>query len=147
MNREAEDQSALPLEVVTAIVRMLRGAVAESSSASSGRLSLTEFRMLKRLTGRFQRARELAADLDISSATVSAAVENLVSRGYVWRQERGGDRRSVPLAVTAEGLVVFESARQRQHQALRALIEELQPAERRALMLALRGLARVLDLN
>jgi len=131
------------LEVVTAVVRLLRQAAAGPASGTDG-LSLTDLRLLKRLTQRLRLARELAAELDVTPATVSAAVDALVRRGLVERHDPGDDRRAVPLGATATGRMVLEAARQRQHQALSGILEQLRPVERRALAIALPGLARVL---
>ena len=128
------------LEVVSSVVRLLR----QAAGGRAEDLSLTQFRLLKRLAHNVRLATELADDLDVTSATISAAVDGLVRRGLVERRVSARDRRSVPLAATAQGLEALDAARHRQHQALSAIVERLRPTERRALQVALGGLARVL---
>jgi DNA-binding MarR family transcriptional regulator len=147
MARESESavpDSAQAIEVVTAVVRLLRQANTAPSVSAQGGLSLTDFRLLKRIAQRARLASELAAEMDLTPATVSAAVDGLARRGLVRRNDSGGDRRAVPLTATPEGCAVLEAARDRQHEALAALIDRLRPAERRALAVALDGLERVL---
>ncbi len=134
------------LEVVTGVVRLLRGAAA-GPAATGGRLSLTEFRLLKRLGQGVRLASELAAELEVTAPTVSAAVDALVRRGLVERCAPTGDRRAVPLAATPAGLEALAAARLVQQQALTALLDQLSPHERRALQVALPALARALEVQ
>ena len=132
------------LEVVTGVVRLLRAAAAGPHSPGGG-LSLTEFRLLKRLGQGVRLARELAAELDVTAPTVSAAVDALVRRGLVARCAPAGDRRAVPLAATPAGLEALAAARLVQQRALATLSDQLSPRERRALQVVLPALARALE--
>ena len=134
------------LEVVTAVVRLLRHAAAGSPWGSQG-VSLTEFRILKRLARRVLMASDLAAELDVTTATISAAVDALVRRGLVARDEPGADRRAVPLRITEAGTTMLQAAFDRQQSALVAITERLRPGERRALSVAVNGLVRALALD
>ncbi len=142
---ETSRDTAEVLEVVASVVRLLREAAAGPASEGEG-VSLTEFRLLKRLSTKVWLARELAADLDVTSATISTAVDGLVRRGLVERRASAGDRRAVPLAATPQGQAVIEAAQRRQYRALAGLLERLRPTERRALRVAVRALADVLDI-
>jgi DNA-binding MarR family transcriptional regulator len=141
--RERTQATAQALEVVSSVVRLLREA-AQGATPEAGGVSLTEFRLLKRLAAGVRLTRELAADLDMTAATISAAIDGLVRRGLVERLAPAGDRRAVPLVATEAGRVVWQAALQRQHEALAAVVEELSPAQRRGLQVALRGLTRAL---
>lgn len=137
------EETGQALEVVTAVVRLLRQAAASAPSRSD-RLSLTEFRVLKRLRRGLRLASDLAASLDVTPATISSVVEALVRRGLVQRQDSQADRRAVPLALTDPGGQVLSAAYQRQHDALARVVSGLRPGERRALGLSLAALSRVL---
>lgn len=113
------------LEVVTVMVRLLRRAAAQRDG-----LSLTEFRVLKRLGNGFRLVRDLAEDLDVAAPTVSSVVESLTRRGLVHRRDPEEDRREVPLAITAEGLEALENARERQVAALDGVLAQLSPEDR-----------------
>lgn len=136
------DPAAL-LDVVTAMVRELRRAAAGSDAANVG-LSLTEFRVLKRLSTGMRRVRDVANDLDVTVPTISVVVDSLASRGLVRRCDPEGDRRSVPLVVTDEGQRVLDSACNRQYQVLENLLATLDPADRESVMRALAVLSRAL---
>ena len=146
MATAATDRASLTgqaLEVVTAVVRLLRTAAGRPQAGDG--LSLTELRLLKRLGRGVRLASELAAELDVTAPTVSAAVDALVRRALVERREPAGDRRAVPLAATPAGIAALEEARHRQQQALAALLDQLNPHERRALQAAIPALARALE--
>lgn len=134
------------VEVVSAVVRLLREAAARKSPLENS-LSLTEFRLLNRVAKCPRLAIELASELDVTSATISTAVHGLVQRGLVCRGTPDGDRRSVPLSATDSGRKVLEAARMRQRHALVALLSNLEPEERQALMHGISGLARIFESN
>ena len=136
-------EPATALEVVGSLVRLLRRAAA----GGDGALTLTQLRLLLRLAEGTKRTSDLAEELEVTAATVSAAIDGLVRRGLVERLERGDDRRTVPLRATARGQTVVAEARAREEAALVELWGALRPGERRALAVALRGLARVLGVR
>lgn len=131
------------LEVLASLVHVIRQAAA-GPGADGLSLTVTQFRLLRRLAEGVRLTSDLALDLDVTPATVSAAIDCLVRRGLVERGERAGDRRAVPLCATPAGQGAVEAARQRQHAALFGLIAQLSPAERQGLTLGIDGLARVL---
>jgi DNA-binding MarR family transcriptional regulator len=129
------------LELLPALVRLLRQAAVGQGADP---LTLTQYRVLARLDRRSWQIGELAADLDLTPATVSATVDSLVKRGLVERRAPQGDRRTVPLDITEAGRAAARRARQRQAAALLELLDALPPRERRALEIGLAGLQRVL---
>ncbi len=131
------------LEVVTAVVRRLRQS-AGAAPVRARSLSLTELRLLRRVARGVRLTTDLAQDLDVTTATVSAAVDGLVRRGLVGRCAPDSDRRAVPLALSEEGRAVLEEARERQRQAMAEVVSHLAPPERHALAMALSGLSRAL---
>lgn len=137
----AEDAVARALEVLPGVVRLLSQAAA---GGDGGALTLTQFRLLRRLSERVRLTSELAGELEVTPATVSAAIDALVRRGLVQRLSSPADRRAVPLAVTESGRAALEAARRRQQVALAALVDLLTPRERRGLEVGLAGLQRAL---
>ncbi len=131
----------LALEVLPAIVRLVSHATADGSQYP---LTMTQYRLLRRLDRGPRRTCDLAAALDVTPTTVSATIDTLVRRGLVERLPRGDDRRTVPLAITVPGREALAAGRARQAAALRELGAGLSPHERRALTTGLSGVARAL---
>ena len=142
MGTDAVDPAEL-LDVVTAVVRVLRRAAAQSDGNVKG-LSLTEFRVLKRLAGGLRLVRDLAVDLDVTVPTISAAVESLVRRGLVKRGVADRDRRVVPLILTDQGQSALYAARDRQFAALLDVLAVLDADERASLASSVGVLSRAL---
>lgn len=130
------------LEVLPAVVRLLARTVAADGSGE--RLTLTGFRLLRKLSEGFVLTSELAEQLDVTVATVSAAIDGLVQRGFVERLPRSDDRRIVPLAVTADGRKALAAGRHRQEVVLRDLLSALDSGELQGLALGFGGLRRAL---
>ncbi len=136
---------ARALDVLPGIVRVLQQAAAGPGfgGAAAG-LTLTQFRLLKRISEGCVRTSDLASRLEVTPTTVSGAVDVLVRRGLVTRLPAEGDRRAVPLGVTADGDAALAAGRHRQEDALADLLSALTPREVRALAVGLVGLQRAL---
>jgi len=67
----------------------------------------------------------LAADLGVTSATVSELVDKLVRAELVERGQRADDRRSIPLSLTVEGQTAVGEIRQGNRAYLADLAEAL----------------------
>ena len=134
------------LEVVTGLVRRLALA-ARLESRETGGLSLSEFRLLKHVAAGARTASQLASVLDVTPATVSAAVDALVRRGFLERHPSEQDRRCITLMTTEAGRAVLDAAVSRQRDALSSVMAALRPEERRALTVAVSGLARAAGIH
>jgi DNA-binding MarR family transcriptional regulator len=76
---------------------------------------------------------ELAAAEQVRPPTMSRIVDALLAAGLVTREAAPGDRRSVRIAATQEGVRLLEAGRARRVRALTARLEKLPESERRAL--------------
>ena len=76
---------------------------------------------------------ELAAAEQVRPPTMSRIVDALVAAGLVTRHADTRDRRSVRIAVTAEGRKVMEAGRERRVRALAERLGRLDAPERRRL--------------
>ena len=139
-----EELARLGLDVLPRVMRMVAAAPSEEAEHS---LSITQFRLLKRLFHGPRLGSELAQSLQITQPTVSAAIDSLVRRGLVERCEATEDRRAIPLRITPAGARCFETTQQRSLAVLVQLVEQIPPAERRALVQGLTALARALESN
>ena len=76
---------------------------------------------------------ELADELGLSLPAVSRAVDGLVQRGEIKREEHLRDRRSKIVSVTPRGRRTFEDLMAVRLAGLRRMLSELEPAELDAL--------------
>jgi DNA-binding MarR family transcriptional regulator len=86
---------------------------------------------------------ELAAAEQVKPPTMSRIVDALVERRLVTRIAKPGDRRSVEIAATREGVHLLEAGRERRVGALVARLRKLADSERRALARGVEILERV----
>lgn len=82
----------------------------------------------------------LSEHIGLSPAAVSRAVDGLVQRGYVARQEDPRDRRSKLAALTPEGRRTFGELQALRLAGLRDFLSDLDPDERETLMRGLEPL-------
>ncbi len=76
--------------------------VAELACQQTG-ISLPQYRLIASITGRPQRASELAAHVGVSRPTLTSLVDGLEAAGYVRRAPVPDDRRGIQLLVTEAG--------------------------------------------
>ena len=79
----------------------------------------------------------LSEDLGLSLPAVSRAVDGLVQRGAVKRQEDPSDRRSKLVSVSARGRAIYERVVRVRVAGVERFVEELEPDQRDALEAAL----------
>ena len=85
----------------------------------------------------------LAAAEQVKPPTMSRIVDALVERGLVTRVAKPGDRRSVEIAATREGIQLLDAGRERRVGALVSRLRKLADSERRALARGVEILERV----
>jgi DNA-binding MarR family transcriptional regulator len=85
----------------------------------------------------------LAAAEQVKPPTMSRIVDALVERGLITRIAKPGDRRSVEIEATEEGVQLLEAGRERRVGALVGRLRGLADSERRALARGVEILERV----
>ena len=85
----------------------------------------------------------LAAAEQVKPPTMSRIVDALVERGLITRIAKPGDRRSVEIAATREGVQLLDAGRERRVGALVTRLRRLADSERRALARGVEILERV----
>lgn len=85
---------------------------------------------------------ELARQLRVTAATMSLAVDRLVRLKCVRRVRDAGDRRRVLLRLTAVGGAMRATFSELDPDRVRAVLEQLSPADRAATVAACRAIAR-----
>jgi DNA-binding MarR family transcriptional regulator len=86
----------------------------------------------------------LAAAEQVKPPTMSRIVDALVEGGLVTRIAKPGDRRSVEIAATPEGVRLLDAGRERRVGALVGRLRSLADSERRALARGVEILERVM---
>jgi DNA-binding MarR family transcriptional regulator len=86
---------------------------------------------------------ELAAAEQVRPPTMSRIVDALVERGFLSREPVPGDRRSVSIAATREGIHLLQAGQERRVHALIRRLGRLADSERRALARGVEILERV----
>lgn len=136
------DAVALALDVLPRLARLMQQATAATTGEG---LSLTQFRLLKWIDLGCCQTGQLAEQLDLSAATVSASMDVLVQRGLVIRLSHAQDRRVIPLQLTPSGQQALAEARERQRIALAALFDQIPASATDALAIGFVGVRDALE--
>ncbi|WP_435207792.1 MarR family winged helix-turn-helix transcriptional regulator [Micromonospora sp. bgisy143] len=106
-----------------------------------------EYETLHALAGRRGRAApsDLAADLSVAPASITARVDTLLARGFVRRIPSTVDRRRVDVELTDAGMEAWRAAMQIQGDEEHRLLGALTPDERRVLSDLLRRVLLVAE--
>ena len=136
---EQTDQVAARLH--SASIRLLRMLRREddSSGLSAPRLSALSVIVF---SGPLSLA-ELAEAEQVRPPTMSRVVDGLVEAGLVTREVKPGDRRSVRISATEDGIRLLNAGRERRVRALTDRLSKLAESERRALARGVEILERV----
>lgn len=111
-------------------------------------MSLTQFRVLARLSEREYRAAELAEALEVGRSSLTVTTDSLVRRGFVQRfRELPDDRRAVILRLTPAGRVLYQAIEAQAAKAVAQLIQRTTAQERTALETGLAALQRTLSVS
>jgi DNA-binding MarR family transcriptional regulator len=78
-------------------------AVIRRVAAERFTLTVEQFQVLRRIRRGIASVSAIADDSRTSRSAVSKAVDGLVNKGLIFRQQDPADRRNIPLALTAEG--------------------------------------------
>ncbi|HMI18204.1 MAG TPA: bifunctional helix-turn-helix transcriptional regulator/GNAT family N-acetyltransferase [Sphingomonas sp.] len=109
-------------------------------------LSLAEARILFEIV---QGLRLLASDLQsrlgMDAGFVSRVISRFEARGWIVRTRDSSDARQLSIAITSAGQAMFQQIDERQHEAVVAILERLQPSDRADLCAALRLSQTLLD--
>jgi DNA-binding MarR family transcriptional regulator len=148
--REFPDTDQSAKAITTRLVRL--GALIDNvRRAELGKLGITSgeyavLATLRRMGPPYRRApRELARDLSITSAGVTAALDRVGRKGLVERTGNPADRRGSLVCLTASGRRLTDDAMAQQIALDHRLVAGLDPTDRRTLTPLLRTLLRRLE--
>lgn len=116
----------------------------ETKSLRSGAfkdLSITEIHTIEAigLTGEKSMS-EIAADLNITTGTLTTAIDKLIKKGYVIRNRSEEDRRIVYIALTKRGKLAYKIHESFHYKMVRSVITDLTDDEVQALIKGLNSL-------
>lgn len=97
-------------------------------------LTVEQFQILRRIRRGIASVSAIADDSRTSRSAVSKAVDVLVNKGLVCRQQDPMDRRNIPLALTAEGQRVIAAIYDETEQWLADRFDRLTSAELESLL-------------
>jgi DNA-binding MarR family transcriptional regulator len=106
---------------IRVLARLAR--VAEQACQSVG-ISLPQYRLLVSISGRPQRASELARRVGVSRPTLTSLVDGLEQGGLLRRAPVPHDRRGIQLVPTAAGLAAIGRAEVAVSERIRQLLDE-----------------------
>ena len=136
-----DDAASTLIQLIPALQRVAVAAMREAPHTAG--MTLSQFRILGRLSEREHRAGELAEALEVGAATLTVTADTLERRGLIERV-RGlpGDRRAVVLRLTPAGQTLFRALKARATSGIGRLLEQSEPDEREALVIGLEALQR-----
>lgn len=138
MQSPSTDPAVALWELAAAAVRHSpRGTI---SRAAASTLSILEREGAQRITVLAQRE-------SVSQPAMTNLVQRLEAQGLVTRAADPVDARATLISITAPGIETLTTRRRLQHDALRATIERLSPADRDAIDAALPALSRFTELH
>ncbi len=138
MNEQTDQVAARLHSASIRLLRMLRRED-DSSGLSAPRLSALSVIVF---SGPLSLA-QLAEAEQVRPPTMSRVVDGLVEAGLVTREVKPGDRRSVRISATEEGIRLLNAGRERRVRALTERLAKLAESERRALARGVEILERV----
>jgi DNA-binding MarR family transcriptional regulator len=104
-------------------------AVIRGVAAEKFHLTVEQFQVLRRIRRGIASVSAIADDGRTSRSAVSKAVDILVNKGLVFRQQDPTDRRNIPLALTEEGQRVIAAIYDETERWLADRFERLSEAE------------------
>ncbi|MGW5064312.1 MarR family winged helix-turn-helix transcriptional regulator [Streptomyces sp. NPDC004096] len=132
-----DDVDAVTRAVLTAS-RLLVSVSARSLAEVEERVTLPQFRMLVVLATRGATKLVALADLlQVAPSTAMRMVDRLIAAGLADRQTNPDNRRETLLRLTAEGRKAVEDVTARRRAEIAAIVEQLAPGQRAALIEAL----------
>jgi DNA-binding MarR family transcriptional regulator len=114
-------------------------------AAAARDLTLAQFRVLALIAAGDERSSLLAERLAVAKPTITAVVDGLVERRFVIREAVVGDRRSIRVSLTSEGMSALRAAEEEMGETLGRIFGFAR--ERDALLVALLDLDDALALR
>ncbi len=131
------------IDAVLSASRALVAVAARSLASCETEITLPQYRALVVLSARGpQRVADLAEALDVLPSTATRMCDRLVAKQLLRRTRSPQDRRSVKVAVTADGRQLVDRISETRRRELQRILSQLPPAGRPAVVEALRAFSR-----
>ncbi|MGP3921130.1 MarR family transcriptional regulator [Nonomuraea sp. 10N515B] len=133
-------------EAVLTASRALVAVAARSITAAGGDVTLPQYRVLVLLAAQGpQRLVDLADALDVNRSTATRMCDRLVTKRLVRRTRMPSDRRTVRIALTAEGRALVDGVTKKRRADLARILARLTPAQQAAVVAALTAFTDAAD--
>ncbi|MGP3921128.1 MarR family transcriptional regulator [Nonomuraea sp. 10N515B] len=130
------------VEAVLTASRALVAVAARSIAAAGGEVTLPQYRALVLLAARGpQRLVELAEALDVNRSTATRMCDRLVAKKLVRRNRLPSDRRTVRIALTAEGRALVDGVTKHRRTDLARILAQLTRTQQDEVVAALTAFA------
>ncbi|GAA4963673.1 DNA-binding MarR family transcriptional regulator [Nonomuraea thailandensis] len=134
------------VEAVLTASRALVGVAARSIAAAGGDVTLPQYRALVLMAARGpQRLIDLADALDVNRSTATRMCDRLVAKQLVRRSRLPSDRRTLRIALTAQGRALVDGVTQKRKADLARILNQLTQEQRAAVVAALSAFAEAAD--
>lgn len=87
----------------------------------------------------------IAADLGVNPSNASRTCDKLVSRSLVTREDDPNDRRHLAIRLTDQGRQLVDDLMDRRRSIMRAIVDEMRPADQRRLTRGLSALMAIAE--
>lgn len=131
-----EDVDASAIEVLNLLRRYretetsMRARVRDEMGMGEKDILALRFLLEARAAQTVVRQKDLAAKLDITTASASTLVDRLVAGGYARRTPHPADRRSIAVEATEDGDREVRETLRRMHDRMYAVVSAMGPADR-----------------
>lgn len=129
------------LETMPPVWDRIRSNLRQAATVRLG-ITLEQFHVLRHIRRGYRYAGELAEKRQVSRSAISQAVEALVSKGLVTRGRESGDRRLVPLELTAYAREVMDANFAENRAWMMSTMAGLEPGELKSVETAMEILKR-----
>ncbi|MBK9712930.1 MAG: MarR family transcriptional regulator [Kouleothrix sp.] len=144
---DAHECAKLLLETIPGLMRSMKGALRPTRVSEDEPLTMHQLRMMDRLRCRPLSLGDLAALQQVTPSTMSRAVDVLVRKAWVARQNDPNDRRQVVLTLTEEGVTAHEAWLEHTQDVITQMISRLDDDERARLYDGLTILRNLMELS
>jgi DNA-binding MarR family transcriptional regulator len=124
------DYAKMILDIVPPLMRYVKN---EMRVLAKSELTVTQFRVLARLSRSAAANRELAEWIGVSAPTMTRMIDALLHKELVTRIQQSEDRRQIEMKLTAKGQTTFDQIKEAVQRKLAEKIRDLPNDKRKSI--------------